>query len=947
MLAYHQSHDAIPVGDPVTSSHAHALCRHLGTGERLIFVMVACLTLILSRTALGHEGIVTDGSVGAAPYLGSVHTLSPPSGPQSVTVSQSMGSTQGQNLFQSFSQFNIAPGQTVTFTEDKVGFIENIIARVTGHEASQINGTLRVTPEGRANFYLLNPNGVLFGQGAQIDVPGDFHVTTASYVKFQDGARYGTDPVTSKLSSSAPVAFGFVGANPSNNVLIDVSDGATLATQHRHTAIDLVGANLSISKGASLVAAQEGSEIRLVASKGRHEVSVMKDASGYLPLPYTKPNRENAGAITLDSGASLLSRSPTGGRIGIWGQSLDLSQGSTIGVYHSGDSDPDSSQGIHATLNTLSIRDEGSAVSRIFTMNDAKGHGADIHLSVGDRIEIHNNIHSADFNGIYSISQGSGDGGNIRIEAGSMAMSGGAPFGATAEITAEARAGGASGNVDIRTRGSLLMANDASISAKALGAPRAGHLKLAIGGDLTIRNRSLIQDLALPFESNPSNGEGETGDIRVTANNIKIIDLGQNANPHDTGIFSRNEFGYGAVGNIDVISRGNIDIRGGYGYVAPKQDGSDDAKIVGISSYSNTLSPNVGHLNVWSQGKITLHGYGEDEPHDASGLFRFLNPTVETGISSLVHEPSDAPPPSVHVHAGEGISLTQSIILVGGKLNQSDQMPTVRVSSEGPISLQRSEIANAVKVMSQDSKNFGTGVSVLGGSLLMQDKSNLYSNVPGYGIDVRSDAGVFISSKTVNVHYPYNQDPLYLPDVAMYYSGDYGLGNISISAKDNLIIYNASIGSEITSKSIMNARLNLSLSAENVLISAALLGLGSNQSQLNSQSSSIDLDSQGVFPLFNVINNSFYTDESGLIASIRPNYPSGLNNRVIKSSGNRITDDFTVSGSLFGISGVLPTLSLPEFGSEGDLLSCQTFKKGELSLTGRGRLTGETPSGLY
>ncbi len=145
----------------------------------------------------------------------------------------------------------------------------------------------------------------------------------------------------------------------------------------------------------------------------------------------------------------------------------------------------------------------------------------------------------------------------------------------------------------------------------------------------------------------------------------------------------------------------------------------------------------------------------------------------------------------------------------------------------------------------------------------------------------------------------------------------------------------------------MNARLNLSLSAENVLISAALLGLGSNQSQLNSQSSSIDLDSQGVFPLFNVINNSFYTDESGLIASIRPDYPSDLKNLVIKSSGNRITDDFTVSGSLFGISGVLPTLSLPEFGSEGDLLSCQTFKKGELSLTGRGRLTGETPSGLY
>ncbi|MEN9680736.1 MAG: hypothetical protein RLZZ627_629, partial [Pseudomonadota bacterium] len=180
-----------------------------------------CFAISLSSGVFAAGGIVTDGTVGAPGNLGASHTLSGGGNtPEMVTVTQAMGSTAGTNLFHSFSEFNIASGQKVTFTEDKAGFIQNVIARVTGNEASHIHGTLSVTPEGKANFYLLNPNGVLFGNGAQIDVPGDFHVTTASYVKFQDGAKYGADPVTSRLSSSAPSAFGFTEASKSTNVLI-------------------------------------------------------------------------------------------------------------------------------------------------------------------------------------------------------------------------------------------------------------------------------------------------------------------------------------------------------------------------------------------------------------------------------------------------------------------------------------------------------------------------------------------------------------------------------------------------------------------------------------------------------------------------------------------------------------------------------------------------------
>ncbi|MEY2695981.1 MAG: hypothetical protein RL333_119, partial [Pseudomonadota bacterium] len=124
-------------------------------------VVLLVTWLLWTGAASANGGIVTDGSLGHPATV-----LSPGiGGPEQVVIPQSAGQTAGHNLFQSFSNFNISKGQTVTFAEDQKGFVENVIARVTGKETSEINGTLRVTPEGRANFYLLNPNGVLFGNG--------------------------------------------------------------------------------------------------------------------------------------------------------------------------------------------------------------------------------------------------------------------------------------------------------------------------------------------------------------------------------------------------------------------------------------------------------------------------------------------------------------------------------------------------------------------------------------------------------------------------------------------------------------------------------------------------------------------------------------------------------------------------------------------------------------
>ncbi|BDA71968.1 hypothetical protein RIVM261_004690 [Rivularia sp. IAM M-261] len=60
--------------------------------------------------------------------------------------------------------------------------VSNILARVTGGNASNILGILGV--DGGANLFIINPNGIFFGENARLDVRGSFVVTTASGVQF-------------------------------------------------------------------------------------------------------------------------------------------------------------------------------------------------------------------------------------------------------------------------------------------------------------------------------------------------------------------------------------------------------------------------------------------------------------------------------------------------------------------------------------------------------------------------------------------------------------------------------------------------------------------------------------------------------------------------------------------------------------------------------------------
>ena len=100
------------------------------------------------------------------------------------------GAVRGENLFHSFSEFSISEGQQVYFANPSN--ITNILTRVTGGNISEIFGTLGV--DGGANLFLLNPNGIVFGENASLDVSGSFTATTAESLIFGDDEFSATNP---------------------------------------------------------------------------------------------------------------------------------------------------------------------------------------------------------------------------------------------------------------------------------------------------------------------------------------------------------------------------------------------------------------------------------------------------------------------------------------------------------------------------------------------------------------------------------------------------------------------------------------------------------------------------------------------------------------------------------------------------------------------------------
>jgi filamentous hemagglutinin family protein len=196
-------------------------------------VSVIALLAALPFSQVSAE-ITLDGTMGAA---------GPLAGPN-FTIPDTVGTTQGTNLFHSFSVFNIDSTESATFTGP--AGLDNVISRVTGGTASSIDGLFQSTVPG-ADVYFINPAGVVFGQNATLDVPGAFHTSTADELRFTDSNVFSaSNPPSTVLTAAAPAAFGFLGANPAG---ITVNDSSLQTLPGERLA--LVGGDITIEGTSS------------------------------------------------------------------------------------------------------------------------------------------------------------------------------------------------------------------------------------------------------------------------------------------------------------------------------------------------------------------------------------------------------------------------------------------------------------------------------------------------------------------------------------------------------------------------------------------------------------------------------------------------------------------------------------------------------------------------
>ncbi|NES06943.1 MAG: filamentous hemagglutinin N-terminal domain-containing protein, partial [Okeania sp. SIO2F4] len=177
------------------------------------------------------------------------------------------GTRSGANLFHSFDKFNVNSGQTANFltTPDT----SNILGRVTGGNASYINGLIQVIG-GNSNLFLMNPAGIMFGRNASLNIPASFSVTTATGIGFNSNNFWfkamGTNDYGNLVGD--PSGYSFNVSNPGaivNEGNLSLNPGENL-TLLGGTVINT--GELSTAGGNVTIAAVEGGSVLRISQPG-------------------------------------------------------------------------------------------------------------------------------------------------------------------------------------------------------------------------------------------------------------------------------------------------------------------------------------------------------------------------------------------------------------------------------------------------------------------------------------------------------------------------------------------------------------------------------------------------------------------------------------------------------------------------------------------------------
>jgi filamentous hemagglutinin family protein len=510
------------------------------------------------------------------------------------------GTVAGSSLFHSFDSFS--PGSITTefdLSDPATAGVSNIFSRVTGSAASLLDGPLRVVGAiANPTFFLLNPNGVLIGPSAEIDIPGSVLITTANSISFEDGTVFAASDMAASplLSISAPVGLQFGAmAEPiaANGRVSSDSVIAPPESDERYdftpdTTLTLLGGSLDLTDAYFAVPA---GRIQL-GSVGPHAQVGLDAATQALTYSANTPLQD----IQLNhSGLSVSGLG--GGDIQVIGRQLQMNSSILVS-----DTFGNENGGLIALnlAEQIGIADSGIAAVVFPTQTGpdsfevATGEGSSIDITTGQLT-----VEKGSF--IVTDTYSAGDAGNVDIEATdvwllSSALDGEPSDIAPVQIIAATTAEGQGGNLTIEAdnlvaRGFLL------VSASTYGVePRSGD-----GGDLTLNVGQLTLQAGAQIGTGTF-GAGNSGELTVSATTgvdisgtHRVESPGQPDNLASSGIFvSANPDSTGNGGSL-LVSAPKLTISQG-GVLGAGTSGSGNAGNIVIHAVDISVADPVVSL---------------------------------------------------------------------------------------------------------------------------------------------------------------------------------------------------------------------------------------------------------------------------------------------------------------------------------------------------------------
>lgn len=491
-----------------------------------------------------HAEVVFDGSVGPTGELFG-----------DMIVSEEFGARVGANLFHSFLELNVNPGESLTFTSDFAGMTSNVISRVTGANGSLIDGPVMSAIPG-ASVWLINPNGLVFGPGAFIDVQGGFHASTADYLLLEDGGRFGADvalPENTVLTMANPTTFGFLGGAPAP---ISV-DGAGLFVPYGED-LELVGGDVTIDYG---FLGAEGGSLGIAGVGGAGDVS--RGAGGYtgadswatvsLTGSVATTSGDGGGAIFIRGGQFVMDQS----NVESWSYGVENGAGVYVDadeVTLTGSSRLAGGTDYAGRGSNINVSAAGSVLLREGSTIDNRvfgsGDGGSITVTAGESITVDGYNEWGDGSFIAGSTWGSGNGSAMLLEAPEITVSNGAflwnssrgegnagPItlnaaesvnlvgtdanGFSGGIFANSASLGNSSDVTINTR-DYNQLDAAYVAILTYGPAAGGDLLINASGDVTIAGTGLYNDPS--WITTGSRGTGPSGSITINAANMYVRD---------------------------------------------------------------------------------------------------------------------------------------------------------------------------------------------------------------------------------------------------------------------------------------------------------------------------------------------------------------------------------------------------------------------------------------